>query len=350
MKQTNKHQPGYKHTPLGHIPEDWELAKFSEVCSVILDGTHFSPKSQSGPYKYITSKNIRNEGLDLSNLQYISREEHIDIYKRCPVQYGDILLTKDGAGTGACCLNTLTEQFSLLSSVALLRSTDTFDNEYLYHFIRSPKGQSIINEAIAGQAITRITLEKIRAFRIIAPTTYKEQLKISSVLNSWDDAMLKTQQLIEQLKRRNKGLSQQLLKPKPTWKECKLSDIFERVTRKNAEINTNVVTISAQRGFIKQGDFFNKQVASDILDNYFLVERGEFCYNKSYSNGYDWGATKRLNDFDKAVVTTLYICFRLKDETKHSGNFFEYFFESGLLDVGLSKIAHEGGRAHGLLT
>ena len=119
--------------------------------------------------------------------------------------------------------------------------------------------------------------------------------------------------------------------------------------RKNGETNTNVVTISAQRGFVRQRDFFNKNIASELLDNYFLVEKGEFCYNKSYSNGYAWGATKRLNDFEKAVVTTLYICFGIKDGNKTSGDFFEQFFEANYLDKGLTQIAHEGGRAHGLL-
>lgn len=133
------------------------------------------------------------------------------------------------------------------------------------------------------------------------------------------------------------------------WKEVKLGDVFERVVRKNSEACTNVVTISAQRGFIRQTDFFNKTIASEITDNYFLVEKGEFCYNKSYSNGYPWGATKRLNDFDKAVVTTLYICFGLKNPQKNSGDYFEQYFEANLLDLGLTKIAHEGGRAHGLL-
>ncbi len=133
------------------------------------------------------------------------------------------------------------------------------------------------------------------------------------------------------------------------WKETSLENLFERVIRKNSEQNKNVVTISAQRGFVRQTDFFNKTIASDIIDNYFLVEKGEFCYNKSYSNGYPWGATKRLKDFDKAVVTTLYICFGLKSAQKNSGEFFEQYFEANLLDKGLMKIAHEGGRAHGLL-
>jgi len=79
------------------------------------------------------------------------------------------------------------------------------------------------------------------------------------------------------------------------------------------------------------------------------VEKGEFCYNKSYSNGYPWGATKRLNDFEKAVVTTLYICFGIIDTSKTNGDFFEQYFGANSLDRGLTKIAHEGGRAHGLL-
>lgn len=136
---------------------------------------------------------------------------------------------------------------------------------------------------------------------------------------------------------------------KEKWKETLISNVFDRVTRKNTEGNTTVVTISAQRGFVRQTDFFNKNIASEITDNYFLVEKGEFCYNKSYSNGYPWGATKRLKDFDKAVVTTLYICFGLKNSKNNSGDFFEQFFEANFLDRGLTKIAHEGGRAHGLL-
>lgn len=285
MSITNAHKPGYKHTPLGWIPDDWRVAKFSEVCSAILDGTHFSPKSQSGPYKYITSKNIRNGGMDLTNVQYISKDEHTEIYKRCPVKYGDILLTKDGAGTGACCLNTLTEPFSLLSSVALLRSADTFDNGYLYHFIRSPKGQSIINEAISGQAITRITLEKIREFKVVAPAQV-EQRKIASILSIWDEAIQKTQQLIEQVKQRNKGLSQQLLSGKKRlkgfsgkWKNIRIGDIIResRIQSVHNDVTKRITVKLNLRGIE------NRDVKGSELDGataYFTRKAGQFIYGK----------------------------------------------------------------------
>ena len=176
------------------------------------------------------------------------------------------------------------------------------------------------------------------------------------VLHNWDTAIAKQTALIEQLTLRKRGLMQQLLTGKKRlkgfegeWKRIKLGDIAERITRKNEENSQNVVTISAQRGFVVQTDFFNKSVASEILDNYYLVHRDEFCYNKSYSNGYPMGAIKRLKTFDKAVVTTLYICFKLKEKPQTNIDFFEQYCESGLLNKELVKVANEGGRAHGLL-
>lgn len=133
------------------------------------------------------------------------------------------------------------------------------------------------------------------------------------------------------------------------WKNLKLEEICEKVVRKNIEDNKNVMTISAQRGFVVQTDFFNKSVASETLESYYLVLKDEFCYNKSYSNGYPMGAIKRLSETDKAVVTSLYICFNVKSRTNTNIDFLSYYFENGGLNKGLTKIANEGGRAHGLL-
>lgn len=183
-----------------------------------------------------------------------------------------------------------------------------------------------------------------------------EQRAIAAVLGTWDKGIDTLQRLIAAKQRHKKALMQQLLTGKKRfaefgkpWQEVQLGDIFKRVTRKNTENNTNVLTISAQRGLINQEHYFNKQVASEILDNYFLLKKGEFAYNKSYSNGYPMGAIKRLKDYDAGVVTTLYICFALKDAKKNSADFMEQYFNAGFLNRGLKEIAHEGGRAHGLL-
>ena len=133
------------------------------------------------------------------------------------------------------------------------------------------------------------------------------------------------------------------------WEVKRLGDLFTRVTDKNSENNKNVLTISAQYGLINQFDYFSKNVAAVDVSNYYIIQKGDFAYNKSRSQGYPFGAIKPLLLYDKGVVSTLYICFRLKDSTLYNADFFQYYFETGLINDQISNIAQEGARNHGLL-
>lgn len=132
------------------------------------------------------------------------------------------------------------------------------------------------------------------------------------------------------------------------WKETRFRNMFSRVTRKNKEGNDNVLTISAQYGLISQRDFFNKDIASVDKSNYYLLKNGEFAYNKSYSNGYPFGALKRLDMYDKGIVSPLYICFASTDENK-CPDFYVHYFEAGKMNREIQAFAQEGARNHGLL-
>lgn len=132
------------------------------------------------------------------------------------------------------------------------------------------------------------------------------------------------------------------------WKDVELKNYFSRLTRKNNERNTNVLTISAQHGLISQQEFFNKSIASEDKSNYFLLERGDFAYNKSYSAGYQFGAVKSLEKYDKGIVSPLYICFKKTTENKCPEYFLQYF-EAGLANKEICSVAQEGARNHGLL-
>ncbi|HIF9106011.1 TPA: restriction endonuclease subunit S [Photobacterium damselae] len=131
------------------------------------------------------------------------------------------------------------------------------------------------------------------------------------------------------------------------WEVKSFDEVFKRITRKNGENNQNVLTISAQYGLINQQKYFNKAVAAKDVTGYYLLKNGDFAYNKSYSKGYPMGAIKRLNNYDKGVVSTLYICFNINLD--NNPQFFEQYFESGSQNKELAKIAQEGARNHGLL-
>lgn len=185
-----------------------------------------------------------------------------------------------------------------------------------------------------------------------------EQKKIAAFLGVVDAKIAALRARRDGLERYKRGLMQALFsqtlrftKPDgtafPDWEEKRLGEVFERVTRKNVEDNQNVLTISAQQGLVNQRDYFNKSVSAQDVSGYFLLHQGDFAYNKSYSKGYPMGAIKRLNLYDKGVVSTLYICFRAK--TEKTARYYEQFFEFGGLNREIHKIAQEGARNHGLL-
>lgn len=93
------------------------------------------------------------------------------------------------------------------------------------------------------------------------------------------------------------------------WKIVRFDKCFHRLTQKNAENNQNVLTISAQQGLISQLDYYNTLYASEDKTGYFLLQKGDFAYNKSYSTDYAYGAIKQLEKYEKGIVSPLYICF-----------------------------------------
>lgn len=202
----------FKDSELGRIPVEWEVVTLKEACEKIQDGTHFSPEtSDDGEYMYITSKNIRFGELDLTKVEYVKEEAHKEIYRRCSVEYGDLLLTKDGANTGNLSLNSIKEQISLLSSVAFLRSRkDYVRNDFLFQFLSSEKAQKIFKDQMSGNAITRITLEKINATQIVVPTI-EEQLRIATFLATFDDSYFAEKKTLEKYRHLKISLMQDLL-------------------------------------------------------------------------------------------------------------------------------------------
>ena len=131
------------------------------------------------------------------------------------------------------------------------------------------------------------------------------------------------------------------------FNNCLLCDKFQRISDKNSAGNTNILTISAQHGLINQFEYYNHQYASENTSGYTLLKKGDFAYNKSYSDGYPWGATKRLERYDSGVVSPLYICFAAKEGV--CADFYSYYFESEPFFREIYKIAQEGARNHGLL-
>jgi len=148
------------------------------------------------------------------------------------------------------------------------------------------------------------------------------------------------------------SLTVQLIHPFYTssWEQRKLGELVDRVVRKNTNNESTLpLTISAQYGLVDQITYFNNRVASRDVSNYYLVLNGEFAYNKSTSDGYPFGAVKRLDLYEKGVLSTLYIVFAPKKEQQIDSDYLTVFFDTDRWHKGVAERAAEGARNHGLL-
>ena len=134
------------------------------------------------------------------------------------------------------------------------------------------------------------------------------------------------------------------------WEQCKLGEVVERIVRKNENMDSILpLTISAQYGLIAQSEFFDKRIASRDLRGYYLLYNGEFAYNKSTSADAPWGAIKRLDRYEKGVLSTLYIVFAIRNLNVIDSNYLVTYYDNDVWYKDVSAIAAEGARNHGLL-
>ena len=179
-------------------PLGWEKKMLKTVCVKLNDGTHFSPESfEEGEYKYVTAKNIKESGFDFTNITYVSEAVHRPIYERCNPELGDVLYIKDGVTTGIAMVNTLNEEFTLLSSVALLKQNrKIMDGYFLAAVLNNENMYSDIRSNMGGAAITRLTIAKLNMIQIIVPPL-KLQQQFADFVHQVDNSKVAVQTALE---------------------------------------------------------------------------------------------------------------------------------------------------------
>jgi type I restriction enzyme S subunit len=144
----------------------------------VTDGTHHSPPNgPTGRFRYVTAKDVKADGVSSRQATYVSREIHEAIVARCDPEPGDILYIKDGATTGVVTVNDVVASFSLLSSVALLKTGGLIDSWYACYAMRSSFFYGQTRGQMTGVGIPRVTLTKLNAAVLPVPPA-AEQLRI----------------------------------------------------------------------------------------------------------------------------------------------------------------------------
>ena len=190
---------------------NWQEMTLKDACDKLTDGTHFSPESfPEGPYKYITAKNIKAAGYDFSSLTYVTEEVHRSVYERCNPEYGDILYIKDGVTTGIAMINTLHEEFTMLSSVALLKyNRSLLAGQFLKALMNYPTFYNHMRDNMGGAAITRLTVKKLLDTKIMVPPL-DLQKRFEAFAEQSDKSKFEAQQTLQELTVAQKALMKKI--------------------------------------------------------------------------------------------------------------------------------------------
>lgn len=215
----------YKQTAIGLIPEDWEVERFDNVFE-LLSTNSFSrdnltyeeteSKIQNIHYGDIHSK-FKNEMLDCDTemLPYV-KDELVVNQKLNYLKEGDLIISdasEDYDGVGECIevKNIATKKIvaGLHTFLARDKSNKTVKGFRTYIF-KNQKVNIELKKIVTGTSVFSISKSELQKFKIPVPSILEQQ-KIASILATWDNAIDNCNDIIEELKVRNKGLAQQLL-------------------------------------------------------------------------------------------------------------------------------------------
>lgn len=328
--------------------DDWTGAKIGDVFTLI-SGQHLNPEdytmTETNTTPYFTGpSDFTNDVKAITKWVLKHGKEAL-----C----GDVLFTVKGSGVGT--LHLLGLPKVVIGRQLMSIRSNKASSLLLFHYLSTQK--HYYKGLAYGNMIPGLSRSDILETKLHLPSLFEQQ-KIAAFLTAVDDKiqqLSKKKTLLEQYK---KCVMQQIFSQEirfkdengrdyPSWRIIRLGDIVHRVTAKNTNGSTNVLTISAQQGLINQLKYFNNSVAAKNLSGYIVLKKNDFAYNKSYSNGYPMGAIKRLSQYEEGIVSTLYICFRAKADFDVS--FAEQYFAAGRQNKEIEKVAQEGARNHGLL-
>ncbi|MEV2710841.1 restriction endonuclease subunit S [Paenibacillus larvae] len=189
------------------------LESLGSVSLKITDGTHHSPENTKNGVPYITAKHLGSGSLDFYNApMFISLEDHKKIFARCNPEKGDVLYIKDGATTGIACINHYDFEFSMLSSLELIKTDITkLSSIYLVSYLNNDQVKKKVLQDMAGGAIKRLTLKKINAIPILLPPIHLQN-RFAEQVEKIEQQKLRLQQSLTELENNFKALMQRAFK------------------------------------------------------------------------------------------------------------------------------------------
>ena len=317
MTNDNQHTPsGYKPSPLGIIPEDWEVKRLGEITTKI--GSGITPRGGQNVYvtnghPFMRSQNVSNGHLLLDDIVYIDDSTHQKQISTEIKPY-DVLLNITGASIGRCAVAEKSIVGGNVNQhVCIIRLKNKNLSYYVCSFLLSYLGQKQVDSFQAGGNREGLNYDQISSFKICVPPL-NEIDQITNILSLWDTAIAKQTALIEQLTLRKRGLMQQLLTGKKRlkgfegeWKEVRLGEVFDERNETNRG-DLPLLSITGDKGVIYQSESDKRDISNEDKSKYKRICPNDIGYNTMRM----WQGRSALSELE-GIVSPAYTIVIPKD-------------------------------------
>lgn len=170
-------------------PNGWGFAHMQDLCELITDGTHQTPKYTDTGRPFISAQCVKPFRFMPENCRYVSEEHYQAYIKNRNPEFRDILLSRVGAGIGEAAMIDTDLEFAIYVSTGLLKPhKSSVMSEYLVLWLNSPLGRGFSERNTLGKGVSQgnLNLSLIRAFTVSLPPL-QEQKRIIEQVNKLSD-------------------------------------------------------------------------------------------------------------------------------------------------------------------
>lgn len=261
----NEGRPGYKHTKLGWIPEEWEVKSLKKIVrpdrkvryGIVQAGEHLP---EGIPCLRVVD--LATDYVDLNSL-YRTSQKISDQYKDCILQVGDIVFALRGEIGKLLLVDDRIAGINITRGVARISPRATIQPEYLFYQLQAYGVARRIDLEVNGTSLKEVPIGGLNRVEVAYPKNLPEQRRIAAVLGAWDRAIATAQQLLAAQQERKRGLMQELLTGKRRfpgfrgkWKECELGELGQFRT---SSVDKKLVDGQQRVRLVNYMDVYNNQ-------------------------------------------------------------------------------------------
>ena len=314
--------------------EEWKQYRLIEVLDTLIDYRGKTPKKTTSGVPLITAKIIKNGRIETPT-EFISVDDYDSWMVRGFPIVGDVVLTTEAPLGEVAQLED--SNIALAQRVVTLRGkSNVLDNTYLKYYFLSNVGKQRLKARETGTTVTGIKQSELKEVLVDVPP-YEVQVRIAEFLESLDDKIEVNRRINENLEQQAQALfkswfvdfepfrngefveSELGMIPKG-WRVGTLGEICSQSTLRVGSRNDVKVLSPVTTGYLMLSEeYFTKQVFSESIAKYKIVNKGSFAYNPARVNIGSLGRNEY--DFDGAV-SPVYVVFECK---KGFSNYFDLF-------------------------